>query len=173
MFRVLFYCKPARVGQFFFCDLDEGQQGFLHKRAKAHSKFTRELRHFFWQSRAQVFDHLQIIEHGCWQVHQVVHVHRIVLCVLNLHLEGHLTACARNKIRPRFISLNSKNCFRRQIVTSEDVGLHTRSELEGHFLREYLCAISAAHLLPKWLILEDLVFGNRELQLVPGTSLFQ
>lgn len=99
---------PAGVGQLFFCDLDEGQDGFLHKRAKAHSKFTGEVSHLFRQRGAQAFDHLQIIDHGRRQVHQVVDVHRIILRVLNLDLESHLTACAKTKSTPYFYLKNEE-----------------------------------------------------------------
>ena len=88
---------PAGVGELLLCDLDKRQDGFLHKRAKAHSEFTGEVCHLFGQSGAQVLDHLQIVDHGRRQVHQVVDVHRIVLCVLDLNLESHLTACAETK----------------------------------------------------------------------------
>lgn len=87
---------PAGVGQLFLCDLDERQCGFLHKRPKAHSKFTGETGHLFRQRGAQVFDLLQIVKHGCRQVHQIVKVHRIVFGVLNFDLESHLTTCGQS-----------------------------------------------------------------------------
>lgn len=46
------YCIPAGIGQLFFCDLDEGQGGFLHEWPKAHSKFTGEIGHLFRQRGA-------------------------------------------------------------------------------------------------------------------------
>lgn len=87
---------PAGVGQLFLRDLDERQCGFLHKRPKAHSKFTGETGHLFRQRGAQVFDLLQIVKHGCRQVHQIVKVHRIVFGVLNFDLESHLTTCGQS-----------------------------------------------------------------------------
>ncbi len=162
------YFIPAGVGQLFFCDFDEGQDGFLHKRAKAHSKFTGEVGHLFRQRGAQAFDHLQVIDHGCWQVHQVVDVHRIVLCVLNLDLESHLTACAKTKSTPYFCLKMKKTL----LEANHQIKMCTRSQLESHFLRGDLSAVIVACLLPEWAILQDLTIGNRELQLAPGTSLF-
>lgn len=91
--------------------------------------------------------------------------------MFNLHLESQLTACA--KTRTPYFGLKMRKHFWKQIISSKCSVLCTRSQLEGNFLRGDLSAVSVARLLPKWEILEDLSFGNKELELVPGTSLFE
>jgi len=87
-------CAPAGVRQFFLCDLDEGQDRFLHEGAEAQAELAGEAAHLAGQRGAQVLDHLQVVRHGRRHVHQVVDVHGVVLRLLNSDLEGHLTSCA-------------------------------------------------------------------------------
>lgn len=93
--------------------------------------------------------------------------------MLNLDLESELTACekAKNKNKktttPHFLLKTSKLL---EVKHTKLNTLLTRPQLQCHFLWQDLSAV--VRVLSERLILQDLAFGNRELQLAPDTSFF-
>lgn len=82
----------ARILLKLFCRVRERGHVLVHKGAEAQPEVAGELAHLMGQLGAQVTDGFQIILHRQREVHQVVHVHRVVLHLPHLQLEPRLAS---------------------------------------------------------------------------------
>lgn len=87
----------AWIGLVPRCCVGERGDVLVYKRPEPQPEVAGELPHLLSQLGAQVSDAVQVILHGQGEVHQVVQVHRVILHLSNLQLEGSLIACANRE----------------------------------------------------------------------------